>query len=176
MKAATARNLGVAAAWVGAIAAVGSLIVSGVANISPTRTGSYGQEATSKPTPLHSVDGNRATSFHSKRTGQTGAAPPNLTNHGSHEVWSNQEFALADQQQKSVVPGCASISAKFHDIDSVKVLTLRINTDGASDSHAISDAGEQFSFSCGDSNYRALVLRVDHENRTVEVGVEKTKA
>ena len=180
MKATTARSLGVVAACVSAIAAVGSWYSSNGVNVLSGRSSSNIQAAASQAEPLQSAHGHQPEPKYAENPGRpirdksrAALIQKERANHQSPGIWKDQAFSLVDQEQKSVIPGCASVAAEFHDIDGVEVLTLRINAGGESDSHAISNAGEQFRISCGGDNYRILALRIDHGSRTVEVSVEK---
>jgi hypothetical protein len=87
--------------------------------------------------------------------------------------WKPRNFTLLDQEQRAIVAGCASLAVEFQEVAGVDFVTVRINTGDESSSHAVSQAGEQFRFTCDDDNYRASILLVDRAAGIVRVGVEK---
>ena len=88
-------------------------------------------------------------------------------------AWKDQSFTLEDQEQKTIVPGCASIAIEFNEVGKFGFVTVRISAGEDSTLHAISSAGERFKFTCGGNDYLVSILLIDQHAATIRASVQK---
>jgi hypothetical protein len=183
MKDQTARTLEVAALVVTALAAVGTFLLSnGFGSLLPRRNHSETQDTASKsgeipPDPRNVPQPTRADSLQRTNGNPAQHSPTEPSKADLKQKRpdnsENQTLIFADKEQKTIVPGCASLAVEFNEISRVEVLTVRLNVGDESTLHAVLGAGERFKFSCGREDYLVSILLIEHEARTAHVGLER---
>lgn len=176
-------NWALALGTITAVAALGSwALPGGIRALRLPRASVYAQEKIS-PQGLNPLEPHKPKPRPPANQVQTNEPPPELAystaweNGGSKNkslnTWRTLTLTLGNQEQKSVVPGCASLAVEFHDVSGVDFVTVRINVQGESIPYAVSHAGEQFSFSCRGKEYFVSVLLIDREAGTARLSVER---
>ena len=182
MNDAKARNLALAATVVTAFAALGAwLMPEGLASLLPTRAESLPQGARDSKGKIQR-EPKSLQNQPSEHIGRTDKIPQERLSHDSPQssypketmhTWKAQSFEIADQEQRTLIPGCASLSVEFQEVDTVNFLTVRIAVDEDSTPYAVATAGERFRFSCSNNEYIASIIFIDHATRIVRVSLEK---
>jgi len=84
------------------------------------------------------------------------------------------EFTLSDGEQKVLLSGRASVGIQFNQLGEERFLTLRINSDGAPQVHAILGAAARYSFRVGEAEYQVSLLSADHGEKTASLSIDRT--
>ena len=83
------------------------------------------------------------------------------------------EFSLSDGEQQVVLAGQAGVAAEFGKIGDAEFVTIRINTGGKRESHAVLEAGARFEFTAQDQVFYLSVLMFDSNARTVRLRIDR---
>jgi hypothetical protein len=82
------------------------------------------------------------------------------------------EFDLADNEQKIVLSGRASLAIQFNNISGEEFPTLRLNIGEESTPYPILGSGKRIRFECAGRDYYVSVLGIDISDKVVRLRVD----
>jgi hypothetical protein len=180
MNVSTFRITGLLTGIVAAIAALGAwLLPGGVVSLASTKSdhvvasNEKGKSQLMDTLQSPSLDPLDQTSKAQSRRSLLNPVSPTRQSKIPADTRQPKFFTLADQEQKSVVPTCASLAVEFSQVDGVNFLSMHVNVGGSSTIHAIFGAGERFKITCGRTDYWVSILFIDRTRGEVQVSLEK---
>lgn len=180
MKGFTAKNVGLAATVLTAIAGLGTWLFPGGIGLSipgSNATIVTPQQAHDQQVPEEESRSKLATPKSAERVIEPMLQQPTkgLAALRSVKAPNPRIFSFVDQEQKTLVPGRASLAVAFHEIGKEEFLSVRVNVGVESTTYAVLGAGDRFTIICGSKQYLASILLIDRAAGAVRVSVEPSQ-
>lgn len=89
--------------------------------------------------------------------------------HNDEPPW---EFDLADNEQKVILSGRASVAVQFNNVSGEEFPTVRLSVGDESTPYPVLGAGKRIQFECGGRSYYVSVLAINETDKVVRLRVD----